>query len=86
MKVYRRKILTDEGYKLVTIYEVLGKLGTHGTTVFFLFDKPEIGKRIKCIHDGHGGVVTSANLMHQTVATIIIDRIREDGFIYTYLI
>ena len=85
MKEYekiKRKILIGNEYNMKTLYKAIGKLGTHGSTLFWLFDKPEIGKTIACICNEHD-VVTDANLMHQNIHRIIIDNIREsDGFIF----
>lgn len=48
MKTYKKKImlLDSNEYKMVTIYEVTGKYGTHGTNTFYLLDKPEKGKHV----------------------------------------
>ena len=82
----RRKVLTKDGYKHITLYKTLGKLGTHGTTIFYLFEKPEKGKIIKCLHDGNGENLTDDNLMYRNIYSILIDDIREsDGFIFTSL-
>lgn len=86
MITLRRKVYVDGEYTYVKLYKTLGKLGTHGTTVFYLFEAPEVGKIIKCFHDGKGENLTDNSLMYRKVYSVLIDNIREsDGFIYTSL-
>lgn len=86
MITLRRKIYVDGEYQYIKLYKTLGKLGTHGTTIFYLFEKPETGKIIKCFHDGNGENLTDNNLMYRTVYSVQIDDIRvSDGFVYTSL-
>jgi hypothetical protein len=81
-----RKVYIDEEYKYINLYKTLGKLGTHGTTIFYLFEAPEVGKIIKCFHDGNGENLTDDNLMYRKVYSVFIDDIREsDYFIFVSL-
>ena len=77
----RRKILTDDGEKMYTLYNVLCKYGTHGTTVAYLFDEPVVGKVMNAIVDD-GINLTDNNLRYQRVSGVRITSIRSDDFVF----
>lgn len=53
MKTLRKKIYDDRVGKerFQTFYEYLGKIGTHGTTLIWLFEPVEVGKIIQGIDE-----------------------------------
>lgn len=82
METLRRKISFGDGTeKTILLYKVLGKYGTHGSEIFFLFEKPEVRKTMKCIV-GKGNYDLGNNLRYATIERVEIYHIREDGFIY----
>lgn len=85
MKVIRRKIFIEEinDYKMCTLYVCRGKYGTHGTTLFYLFEKPEIGKIIKAIVSESWQYDNDSNLMFAEIREIEVWDINKDnGYIY----
>lgn len=51
MRKIRRKVRTNEGYKMMTLYEHLGKWGTHGRLLIYFTEPPELNKTIIAYRD-----------------------------------
>lgn len=48
LTIYRKKIISPytDKYEVRPIFECIGKFGTHSTDVFYLRERPEVGKYV----------------------------------------
>lgn len=86
MKTLRRKIYDDRVGKerFQTFHEYLGKVGTHGTTLIWLFEPAEVGKIVRGIDADCGADPNKHNYAFRYTEwrNYYVTKIYDNGYIF----